>query len=33
MFKRNLTRFVGTLTADKLEQLNRALRYALELGD
>jgi mRNA interferase MazF len=33
MFKRRLTRFVGALTSDKLEQLNFALRYALELGD
>lgn len=33
MFKRKLTRFVGTLTAEKIEQLNQALHYALELRD
>jgi mRNA interferase MazF len=31
MFKRKLTHFVGTLSADKLKELNRALSYALEL--
>ena len=31
MFKRKLTHFAGTLSADKLEQLNHALRYALDL--
>ena len=33
MFKRKLTNFVGTLPGSKLKELNRALRYALELGD
>lgn len=33
MFKRKLTHFVGTLSADKLKELNRALSYALELTD
>jgi mRNA interferase MazF len=33
MFKRKLTTFVGTLSAEKIRQLNRALRYALELKD
>jgi mRNA interferase MazF len=33
MFKRKLTQFIGTLSADKVKELNRALRYALELGD
>lgn len=33
LFKRKLTHFVGTLSAEKLKELNRALRYALELGD
>lgn len=33
MFKRKLTHFVGTLSADKFKELNRALRYALELGE
>lgn len=33
MFKRKLTRFVGALSGDKLKELNRALRYALELAD
>jgi mRNA interferase MazF len=32
MFKKKLTHFVGTLSAGKLKELNRALRYALELG-
>ena len=31
MFKRKLTHFVSTLSAEKLEHLDRALRYALEL--
>lgn len=31
MFKRKLTNFVGTLSAGKVRELNRALRYALEL--
>lgn len=31
MFKKKLTQFVATLASDKLEALNRALRYALEL--
>lgn len=31
MFKRKLTRFVSTLSAEKIQQLNRALSYALEL--
>jgi mRNA interferase MazF len=33
MFKRKLTHFVGTLSTEKVKELNRALRYALELGD
>jgi len=33
MFKRKLTHFVGALSAGKVRELNRALRYALELGD
>lgn len=33
LFKQKLTHFVGTLSAGKLKALNRALRYALELGD
>jgi mRNA interferase MazF len=33
MFKRKLTHFVGTLSADKILQLNHALDYALELRD
>lgn len=33
MFKRKLTHFVGSLSADKLRHLNRALRYALDLRD
>ncbi len=33
MFKRKLTHFVGILSADKFRDLNRALRYALELRD
>ena len=31
MFKKKLTQFVATLSADKLRELNRALQYALEL--
>lgn len=33
MFKQKLTHFVGTLSASKVKELNRALRYALELGE
>jgi len=33
MFKRKLTHFVGALSPDKLEALNRALSHALELAD
>ncbi len=33
MFKQKLTHFAGTLSAGKVKELNRALRYALELGD
>lgn len=32
MFKKKLTHFVGTLSSEKLKDLNRALRYALDLG-
>ena len=32
LFKQKLTHFVGSLSADKLKQLNQALEYALELG-
>ena len=32
LFKRKLTEFIGTLPPDKIIELNRALRYALELG-
>jgi len=32
MFKRKLTSFVGTLPTAKLEDLSRALSYALELA-
>jgi mRNA interferase MazF len=31
MFKNKLTHFVGALSAEKLQDLNRALTYALEL--
>lgn len=31
LFKRKLTGFVGTLSPAKMEQLNKALRYALDL--
>jgi mRNA interferase MazF len=33
MFKRKLTHSIGTLSTNKVKELNRALRYALELGD
>ena len=33
MFKKKLTHFVGTLSVEKLRQLNRALKHALELRD
>lgn len=33
MFKRKLTHFAGALSAEKIRELNRALRYALELTD
>jgi mRNA interferase MazF len=33
MFKRKLTQLVDTLASDKIEQLNDALHYALELTD
>jgi mRNA interferase MazF len=33
MFKRKLTHFVGSLSADQLKQLSRSLRYALDLKD
>ena len=33
LFKQKLTHFVGTLSAAKMKELNRALRYALELGE
>ena len=33
MFKHKLTHFVATLSADKVKELNRALRYALELDN
>ncbi|MBI2986268.1 MAG: type II toxin-antitoxin system PemK/MazF family toxin [Deltaproteobacteria bacterium] len=33
MFKRKLTRFVSTLPQAKILELNRALAYALELGE
>lgn len=32
MFKKRLTDFVGTLSSDKLQELNPALSYALGLG-
>ena len=32
MFKRKLTYFVGTLSAQRRDQLDRALRYALQLS-
>ena len=31
MFKKKLTQFVGTLSAHRLKELNRALQYALDL--
>jgi mRNA interferase MazF len=33
LFKRKLTHFVGTLPPEKMKELNRALLYALELGE
>lgn len=33
MFKRKLTHFVGTLSADKVKSVNRALLYSLDLRD
>jgi len=33
MFKRKLTHFVGSLSAEKRGNLDRALRYALDLRD
>jgi mRNA interferase MazF len=33
LFKKKLTRFVGALSREKIGQLDRALRYALELED
>jgi mRNA interferase MazF len=33
MFKSKLTHFVGTLSTEKVRQLNRALNHALELKD
>jgi mRNA interferase MazF len=33
MFKRKLTQFVGTMSREKIRELDRALRYALELQD
>ena len=33
MFKSKLAQFVGSLSAEKIEQLNHALHYALELDD
>ena len=33
MFKQKLTHFAGTLSTSKLKEMNRALRYALELND
>ena len=33
MFKRKLTHFVGTLSAEKSRNLDRALRYALDIRD
>ena len=33
LFKQKLTHFVGTLAPAKIKELNRALRYALELGE
>jgi mRNA interferase MazF len=31
MFKSKLTRFMGVLSGEKVQELNRALRYALDL--
>jgi len=33
MFKRKLTYLVGHLSVTKIKEMDRALRYALELGD
>jgi mRNA interferase MazF len=33
MFKRKLTHFAGSLSPVKIKELNRALAYALELGE
>lgn len=33
MFKTKLTRFIGTLSSEKIEMLNKALRYSLELNE
>jgi mRNA-degrading endonuclease toxin of MazEF toxin-antitoxin module len=33
LFKRKLTQRVGTLSADRIRELNRALGYALQVGD
>src|SRR5258706_14818526 len=33
MFKRKLTHFVGTLSSEKLKNLDRPLNYALDLRD
>ena len=33
MFERKLTRFIGSLPPRKIAELNRALAYALELGE
>jgi mRNA-degrading endonuclease toxin of MazEF toxin-antitoxin module len=33
MFKAKLTYFVGTLSGEKVDQLDHALKYALQLGN
>ncbi len=33
MFKSKLTHFVGSLSQEKIKELDRALTYALELGE
>ncbi len=33
MFKQKLTQFVGTLSADRVADLNQALRHALQLSE
>ena len=33
MFKHKLTNFVGSLSPEKIKELNRALTYALELNE